>query len=178
MSFNKELAKEIFKAAHITGDFLLRSGQRSTEYFDKYRFEALPHILKQVAKESVSHIEDHHDALAGLETGGIPLATALSLESGKSVCFVRKEAKTYGTCQFAEGFDIKDKNLLVIEDVVTTGGQLKQSIKDLRESGAQITTALCVIMRGPKEEIKKVFKEELNVDLKWLFTKDELTNSN
>jgi len=175
MDHNSALAKEIFKASHITGDFLLRSGQRSAEYFDKYRFEAQPNILKQIAKESVPYIEPKHDALAGLETGGIPLATALSLESGKPVCFVRKEAKTYGTCQFAEGIEIKDKNLLVIEDVVTTGGQLKESIKDLRSSGAVITTALCVIMRGPKEEIKKVFKDELGVDLFWLFTKEQLT---
>jgi len=175
MNYNEELAREIFKASHITGDFLLRSGQRSNEYFDKYRFEAQPNILKLIAKESVHYIESRHDALAGLETGGIPLATALSLESGKPVCFVRKEAKTYGTCQFAEGLEIKDKNLLVIEDVVTTGGQLKESIKDLRESGAVITTALCVIMRGPKEEIRKTFKEELGVDLFWLFTKEQLT---
>lgn len=176
MLYNKDLAQEIFKASHITGDFLLRSGQRSTEYFDKYRFEAQPKILQQIAKESVPFIEEKHDALAGLETGGIPLATALSLESGKPVCFVRKEAKTYGTCQFAEGLEVKDQNLLVIEDVVTTGGQLKESIKDLRESGAVITTALCVIMRGPKEKIKKVFKDELDVDLYWLFTKEQLTS--
>ena len=174
MEFNKELAQEIFKASHITGDFLLRSGQRSSEYFDKYRFEAQPNILKKIAKESVKHIQEQHYGLAGLETGGIPLATALSLESNLPVCFVRKEAKTYGTCQFAEGFEIKDTNLLVIEDVVTTGGQLKESIKDLRSSGAVITDALCVIMRGPKEEIQKIFKEELNVNLRWLFTKEQL----
>jgi len=175
MLYNKDLAQKIFNASHLSGDFLLRSGQRSTEYFDKYRFEAQPEILKEIAKESAAFIKEEHEALAGLETGGIPLATALSLESGKAVCFVRKEAKTYGTCQFAEGLEIKGKNLLVIEDVVTTGGQLKESIKDLRDSGAVITTALCVIMRGPKEEIKKAFKDELNVDLHWLFTKEQLT---
>lgn len=174
MAYNRELAKKIFEISHLKGDFLLRSGQRSTEYFDKYRFEAQPQILKEIATESSAYIKDEHDGLAGLETGGIPLATALSLESGVPVCFVRKEAKTYGTCQFAEGFEIKNKNLLVIEDVVTTGGQLVQSIKDLKESGAHITDALCVIMRGPQEEIKTKFKEELGVDLRWLFTKEEL----
>jgi orotate phosphoribosyltransferase len=171
---NKELARKIYEIAHITGDFLLRSGQRSTEYFDKYRFEAEPSILSLVAKESKHFIKPDHQALAGLETGGIPLATALSLESGLPVCFVRKEAKTYGTCQFAEGIEVKDKNLFVIEDVVTTGGQLKESIRDLRSNGAVITDALCVIMRGPESEIQKVFKEELDVNLNWLFTKSEL----
>jgi len=169
-----QLAKDIVKIAHLKGDFLLRSGTRSTEYFDKYRFEAMPDILKRVAKYSSEFIEDKHEALAGLETGGIPLATALSLESGLSTCFVRKEAKTYGTCQFAEGIDIKGKNLLVIEDVVTTGGQLKESIKDLRASGAVIETALCVILRGDVEAIPKVFKEDFGVELKWLFTKADL----
>lgn len=177
MPYNKSLAKEVYNSAHITGDFLLRSGLRSSEYFDKYRFEADPKILAQIAKESVPFIKSEHYGLAGLETGGIPLATALSLESGKPVCFVRKEAKTYGTCQFAEGFEIKEKNLLVIEDVVTTGGQLKESIKDLRTSGAVITHALCVIMRGPKEEIKQTFKGELGVELNWLFTNDQLSES-
>lgn len=171
---NKDLAKKIYDISHIKGDFLLRSGKRSNEYFDKYRFEALPEILKEIAKESKNFIKPEHHALAGLETGGIPLATALSLEANIPVCFVRKEAKTYGTCKFAEGIDIKDKNLLVIEDVVTTGGQLVESIKDLKESGAVISDALCVIMRGPKEEIKNKFKTELNVNLHWLFTKEDL----
>lgn len=169
----KDLAKEIYNIAHLTGDFLLRSGQKSNEYFDKYRFEAEPKILKKIAKYSATFIEPKFDGLAGLETGGIPLSTALSLESGLPSCFVRKEAKSYGTCQFAEGFEITGKNLLVVEDVVTTGGQLKESIKDLRESGAVIETALCVILRGSKTEIPQVFKEELGVELKWLFTKSD-----
>ena len=169
-----KLAKDIVKVAHLKGDFLLRSGKKSNEYFDKYRFEALPHILKRVATYSKSFIEEKHEALAGLETGGIPLATALSLESGLPSCCVRKEPKTYGTCQFAEGLDISGKNLLVIEDVVTTGGQLKISIKNLRDSGAIIETALCVILRGHETHTPQAFKEELNVDLKWLFTKEDL----
>lgn len=173
---NKALAKKIYDVSRITGDFLLRSGQRSHEYFDKYRFEARPEILKEIAKESKNFIKPEHQALAGLETGGIPLATALSLEANIPVCFVRKEAKKYGTCQFAEGLDIKNKNLLVIEDVVTTGGQLVESIKDLKESGAIISDALCVIMRGPQDEIKNKFKTNLGVNLHWLFTKSDLEN--
>ena len=168
-----QLAKDIVNIAHLKGDFLLRSGTRSHEYFDKYRFEAVPDILKRVATYSKEFIEEKHDALAGLETGGIPLSTALSLASGLPSCFVRKEAKSYGTCQFAEGLDIRGKNLLVIEDVVTTGGQLKESIKQLRGAKAIIQTALCVIMRGNVNEIPRLFKEELGVDLKWLFTKED-----
>ena len=53
MTYNKDLAKKVYDIAHITGDFLLRSGQRSSEYFDKYRFEAEPSILSEIAKEKL-----------------------------------------------------------------------------------------------------------------------------
>lgn len=173
---NQELAKEIFDIAHLTGEFKLRSGIVSNEYFDKYRFEAQPSILKKVAKEFSKMIPQTAKALAGLETGGIPLATALSLETEMPVCFVRKEAKDYGTCKFAEGIEIKGINLLVVEDVVTTGGQLVKSIADLREAGAIITDAVCVIMRGEEEKTSQIFKE-INVNLKWIFTKEDLKSS-
>ncbi len=173
---NQELAKEIFNIAHLTGEFKLRSGLVSNEYFDKYRFEAQPQILRKVAKEFSKIVPDSAQALAGLETGGIPLATALSMEIDMPVCFVRKEAKDYGTCKFAEGIEIKGKNLLVVEDVVTTGGQLVKSIADLREAGAIITDAVCVIMRGEEEKTNQIFKE-INVNLKWIFTKDDLKKS-
>lgn len=170
---NNDLAKQIYEVAHLTGEFKLRSGQISHEYFDKYRFEAQPKILAQIAKAFGSLVKEYQfDALAGLETGGIPLATALSLEIDSPTCFVRKEAKNYGTCQFAEGLEIKDKHLLVVEDVVTTGGQLIQSIQDLRSAGAKVTQAVCVIMRGEEHKIDAIFKEQ-DIELLWLFKKSD-----
>ena len=88
------------------------------------------------------------EILAGLEMGGIPIATALSLKSGLPVCFVRKEAKKYGTCQFAEGLDIKGKQVCIVEDVITSGGQVLISAADLRNLGARIENVVCVIHRG------------------------------
>ena len=75
-------------------------------------------------------------SLAGLEMGGIPIATALSLASGIPAAFVRKKAKDYGTCKFAEGADVGGKKTLVIEDVITSGGQVLMSAADLRSVGA------------------------------------------
>ena len=69
--------------------------------------------------------------------------------TGIPAVFVRKKAKDYGTSQFAEGIDVKDKRVCIIEDVVTTGGQVVQSTKDLRSLGAQIMHVMCVIERGP-----------------------------
>lgn len=167
----QELAKKIYDVAHLTGEFKLRSGQISNEYFDKYRFEAQPALLREIAKHMAPLIPADTEVLAGLEMGGIPIATALSLETGIPCVFVRKEAKEYGTCQFAEGLEIKGKKVCVIEDVVTTGGQVVISTADLRSLGANISHVLCVIHRGP------VFPEpkltEVGLTLSPLFMKSD-----
>ncbi len=164
------LCHEIFKACYLQGNFKLRSGQISHEYFDKYRFEAQPRLLKAVAEHLKPLVPADTEALAGLEMGGIPIATALSLETGLPCVFVRKKAKDYGTEKFAEGLDIKGKKVLVIEDVVTTGGQILISTEDLRSLGAIITDALCVILRGKD---LSAFQEK-NLNLNKLFTMEEL----
>lgn len=146
----EEIAVKIYEKAHITGEFLLRSGQTSNEYFDKYLFEAEPELLLAIANEMKPLIPDGTEVIAGLEMGGIPVVTALSFVSGKKAAFVRKKAKQYGTCRLAEGADIKGKKVCVIEDVVTTGGQIIESVKELRERGAEIDTVLCVILRNEK----------------------------
>lgn len=143
----QELAKSIYEIAHLKGEFLLRSGKTSNEYFDKYRFESNPKILEAIADQMTPLIPEDTEILAALEMGGIPIATMLSQKTGIPVCFVRKSAKEYGTCKYAEGPDINGKKLLIVEDVVTTGGQIKLSTKDLREDGAIINMAVSVIDR-------------------------------
>jgi orotate phosphoribosyltransferase len=152
-----ELAKKIFNCSHLTGEFLLRSGVISTEYFDKYLFESDPILLKSIAGQLSEILPKDYDLLAGLEIGGIPLAAALSLEIGKKFVLVRKKAKDYGTCKLAEGPDIAGKKLLIIEDVVTSGGQIILSVNDLRSKGAEVTHAMCVIDReaGGVESLAK-----------------------
>ena len=87
--------------------------------------------------------------LAGLELGGVPISTALSLVTGIAQVLVRKEAKTYGTAKLAEGPDVEGRHLTVIEDVITTGGQVVLSTEELRSRGASVDTVLCVIDRRP-----------------------------
>lgn len=86
----RELAKCIYDISRIEGSFLLRSGKTANEYFDKYLFEANPQILKEIASRLSALIPNHIEVLAGLEMGGIPIATALSLESNIQAAFVRK----------------------------------------------------------------------------------------
>lgn len=167
----EELGREIFRVSHRFGEFKLRSGQISNEYFDKYQFESDPRLLKAIAKAMVPLLPRDVELLAGLEVGGIPIATALSLETGIPVVFVRKKAKEYGTCQFAEGPTIRGKKLCIIEDVITTGGQVFLSAEDLKKEGALIREVLCVIDRGLESQIKM---EQKGLQLSPLFTMNEL----
>ena len=168
----ESLAQEITAVCKLTGEFLLRSGQTSHYYFDKYRFEAQPRLLKSIADLMTPLIPESSEALAGLELGGVPVATAISLQNQLPCLFVRKEAKAYGTCQFAEGFDPKGKRLCIVEDVVTTGGQVKLSTRDLRSIGAEVNTVVSVIYRGKRGE--NPFSD-LDLDFFPLFTQEDLS---
>jgi orotate phosphoribosyltransferase len=141
------LARAIYDTAHLTGSFTLRSGAQSTEYFDKYLFESDPALLGRIATALAPLVPEGIDALAGLELGGVPIATRLSEVTGLPALFVRKEAKTYGTCRLAEGGELEGRRLLVVEDVVTSGGQVLLSCADLRARGAEVTQVVCVIDR-------------------------------
>lgn len=166
-----ELGIKIYEVSHITGNFVLRSGKTSTEYFDKYLFESDPELLDEITRQMVQLIPGDTEILGGLEMGGIPLASALSLKTKLPSIFVRKEAKTYGTKKLAEGLNFRDKKVCLVEDVVTTGGQIIKSANQLRELGAQIDSVICVIVRED-EAFKKLLAEGL--ELFPLFSMDEL----
>src|SRR5678815_3530725 len=131
-----KLASAIASVATLHGEFTLRSGAVSSEYFDKYRFESDPVLLRAIAEYLAPMIPRQTQVLAGLELGGVPIATALALRSGLRTVFVRKRAKEYGTRQLAEGLDDRGLRVLVIEDVVTSGGQVGAAANDLRALGA------------------------------------------
>jgi orotate phosphoribosyltransferase len=168
-----ELAKAVFKISYLSGEFVLRSGKISQTYFDKYRFESQPHLLKSIAEKMVPFIPGDTEVLAGLELGGVPIAIALGLQTGIPVALVRKTAKDYGTKQFCEGLEVKNKRVLVIEDVVTTGGQVVKSTQDLRGLGAIVDTVLCVIDRS---EGKYELLTQASLKLVSLLTMQELLN--
>jgi orotate phosphoribosyltransferase len=145
---SSSLARRIGERCRLRGEFTLRSGQVSTTYFDKYLFEGDPRLLREIADGLVGLVPDGTEVLAGLELGGVPVATALSLATGIPAVFVRKEAKGYGTAKLAEGSEIDGRRVLVVEDVITTGGQVAQSTQALRVCGAEVDAVLCVIDRS------------------------------
>jgi orotate phosphoribosyltransferase len=146
------LAADIDATCRLTGEFTLRSGQVSNEYFDKYLFEAEPLLLARVAREMCQLLPGDTELLGGLEMGGIPIATAVSQLLGMPALFVRKEAKKYGTCKLAEGQPFAGKRVTLIEDVITTGGAVRDATKALREGGAIVETVVCAIDRSPAGE--------------------------
>ncbi|KAA3619849.1 MAG: orotate phosphoribosyltransferase [Calditrichaeota bacterium] len=167
----KELGKKIKEKCYLTGSFKLRSGLISGFYWDKYRFESDPVLLNAVASQMQELLPVNFDRLAGLELGGVPIATELSRITGKPTLFVRKEAKTYGTCNLAEGGFENGETLVVVEDVITTAGQVCTSINQLRALGFQIEHVVCAIdrLQGGGKKIA-----ELGCELSAVFTLDEL----
>ncbi len=166
-----KLARRVYECAHITGTFTLRSGVVSNEYFDKYLFEADPSLLAAIADALVARVPDGVDALAGLELGGVPIATMLSQRTGLPARFVRKKAKEYGTCRLAEGGDVDGERLLIVEDVVTSGGAVVDAVRELRARGALCDRAVCVIDR---ESSGVENLAAIGVELDALFTMSEL----
>ena len=142
-----ELAGRVNAVCRLRGRFVLRSGRIADEYFDKYQFEADPALLDALAAKMAELVPDSVEVLAGLELGGIAVVTALGRHTGLPCAFVRKAAKQYGTARLAEGADVTGRHVLVVEDVVTSGGQIAISTKDLRALGARVEHALCVIDR-------------------------------
>lgn len=142
-----DLQARILALGHITGRFTLRSGRVADSYYDKYRFMADPQVLGAICQAMAERLPEC-DYVAGIEVGGIPLATGVSLASGKPLLIVRKAAKTYGTERLIEGADPAGKRVVLIEDVVTTAGQIVLSAEELRKAGAEVVAALCVVDRG------------------------------
>ena len=173
MAAPDDLAARVYATAHLEGEFTLRSGVVSKEYFDKYRFEADPTLLRAIAERMVPLLPPEPEAqlLGGLELGGIPLATMVSQLTGRPARFVRKEAKTYGTRKLAEGGDLSGYRICLIEDVVTSGGAVIDATRALREEGATVEHVVCVIDResGGREKLA-----ELGLELRAVFTKGDL----
>lgn len=149
MSADATLAADVDACCRLSGSFTLRSGQVSSEYFDKYLFESDPALLARVAVEMVALVPDDTELLGGLELGGVPIATMVSSLTGRPALFVRKQAKTYGTCKLAEGPDVEGRRVTLVEDVITTGGAVRDATNALRAAGAVVEVVVCAIDRSP-----------------------------
>jgi orotate phosphoribosyltransferase len=169
-----ELARLLVDRALLEGDFVLRSGKRSSWYLDKYRFETEPGVLRELGDALAGAALEHEpDAirLAGPALGAVALAAAASLSSGLPFIIVRGETKEYGTANRIEGPFEPGELVCLLEDVVTTGGALAEAVSALREEGLVVRNAVCVVDR---EEGGSDALARLGVRLRALFRAEEL----
>ena len=169
-----ELRSALREHALLEGDFVLRSGRRSSHYFDKYRFETRPELLEAIGARVSAVVGEHEPAavrLAGPELGAVALAAASSLASRLPFLIVRKQAKDYGTSNRIEGAFETGERVCLVEDVVTSGGAAVAAVDALREAGLECRTAVCVVDReeGGTDELARV-----GVRLRALFRAGEL----
>jgi len=139
------------------GRFVLTSGAVSEYYIDIKKASTNPNILKKIAKAMTEYTEGYN-LLAGMELGAVPLVVALSLESNIPYVIIRKEKRQHGTSKLIEGENVKNKRVLVIEDVTTSGGSVVKSIQILRENQAKVDEVLVVVDResGAEEKLRNL----------------------
>jgi orotate phosphoribosyltransferase len=152
----EQLAHRIAEVSLLRGEFLLRSGRKSNYYLDKYRFETQPDVLIELGKLFAEKITAKVDRIAGAELGAVPLAAAAAMASGKPFVIVRNQKKDYGTSKLVEGILNAGETVLIVEDVLTTGGQVLEAAKSLKEAGAKIDRIVAVIDRleGARQNIE------------------------
>ncbi len=151
----EELIRRVKETAYLEGDFILRSGKRSTYYMDKYLFETCPDILRALAEEFAKYITDDVTLIAGAELGGVALAAVTAMAADKNWIIVRNSKKGYGTGKMVEGVLKAGDVVLLVEDIATTGGQVLEAAKIITEAGASVKKIVCVIDRkqGAEENI-------------------------
>jgi orotate phosphoribosyltransferase len=167
----ESLARDLVDAAYLKGDFVLRSGKRSSYYFDKYLFETRPAILRRLGVELGRLVPPEADRIAAPELGAVLLGGAVSMQLDKPLVIVRKDAKGYGTSRAVEGELKPGDRLAVVEDVLTTGGAAIAAIEKLRAAGAEV---LCLVGVLDREEGAAENLRTAGVELRALFTKSQL----
>ncbi|GGB48130.1 orotate phosphoribosyltransferase [Flexivirga endophytica] len=168
---NSALASAIDARCRLHGEFTLRSGQVADEYFDKYLFEGDPQLIRRVAEEMQPLLPADTLVLGGLELGGVPIAAVLGQIADLPTVFVRKKAKGYGTRKLAEGGAVEGRHVVLVEDVITTGGAVIAAANALRELGARVELVVCAIDRRPPEATGL---DDAAIEVRSVFTRADL----
>jgi len=171
---HEELGALLVDRALLEGDFVLRSGRRSSWYLDKYRFETEPEILRALGVRLADATQEHEPEavrLAGPALGAVALAASAAMASDLPFIIVRGETKEYGTAKRIEGPFERGELVCLIEDVVTSGGALAEAVSALRDEGLVVRNAVCVVDR---EEGGSDALARLGVRLRTLFRASEL----
>ena len=158
MESKKQFFLECYELGIIKfGRFTLKSGIESPFYVDLRPLASDPKILKRLANYLLDMLPlDNFDLICGVPYAALPMATAMSLESYLPLIIKRKEAKDYGTKKMIEGIYTKGQNCLLVEDVITSGKSLLETIPEIEDEGITVSDIVVVLDReqGGKEMLE------------------------
>ncbi|SFD47511.1 orotate phosphoribosyltransferase [Streptomyces aidingensis] len=146
-SGTRDLAARIYQHAHLTGDFVLSTGERSTEYFDCYTWQGDPALLREVAERMTALLPADTEVITGPDLGGVPLTVLLAQITGLPAAFVRKQARDYGTCKIIEGAEVAGRRVVAVEPAIKTGRFIMGTCTELRGAGAEVNRVVCAVDR-------------------------------
>lgn len=143
---NQELIQALRDADAVQfGEFELSHGGTSEYYVDKYLFETDPHCLELIAEAFAERVGD--TKLAGVALGAVPLVAVTSVETGNPYVIARKKAKEYGTAKRIEGRLDEGEEVVILEDIATTGQSAVDAAEALRDAGAEVNRVIVVVDR-------------------------------
>jgi len=151
----EDLVERLIDASELHGDFTLSSGKRSSVYFDKFLFLTRPDLLGELAAEVASVLPAEVDHLAAPEGAATLLVAAVSLHTGLPAAVVRKEPKPYGTLSQIEGHAPAGARVALIEDVSTTGQQVRRAAEALTDAGVIVSCIVLAIDRGGADHLRQ-----------------------
>jgi uridine monophosphate synthetase len=155
----KNLILDLFDIQAVKfGSFTLKSGMQSPIYLDLRMIISYPAMLKKTSSALNKFIEHlSFDLICGVPYAALPIATAVSLDRNTPMVMLRKEAKDYGTKKLIEGKFEKGQTCLIIEDVVTSGTSILETVAPFKAEGLEIEDAVVILNReqGGKERLKE-----------------------
>ena len=153
------------------GEFELAHGGTSDYYVDKYLFETDPDSLSAVAEAFATRLAGTETKLAGVALGAVPLVAVTAEKLGRPYVIARKQTKEYGTGNRIEGRLEEGEEVVVLEDIATTGQSAVDAVEALRAAGAVVDRVIVVVDR---EEGARELLADHDVELEALLTASEL----
>jgi orotate phosphoribosyltransferase len=141
------LARAVETCCRVNRSVGYGSTRATRDHFDTYRLASSPTLLRALAELMATLLPPHTEVLGGLELGGLPIAAVLSQVTGLPGVLVRARRRPYGSQRFVEGVDCTGRMVVLVDDAVSSGHQLRNSVAALRQLGATVTTVLCAIDR-------------------------------
>lgn len=158
----KRIATRLYEVGGIKfGDFILTSGKKSPYYIDLRIVPSHNSLFENFAKLSAEILEEgieEADKLAGVPTSGLPFATLIAHEIDLPLIYTRSSAKSHGRKKAVEGKLEKNDEVIIIDDITTTGGSIKKAVEIIRKEGGRVANALVMIDReeGAEENLKDI----------------------